>query len=210
MIDPEKLIESINKRCKNLFVNSIKLRPATGHHNITIYRIEGSSNALNRFEEPFNAVKVLNAFGDFWIYIQVKFISNEIFRDRKRVKEIHTNISISVFQGKEEDDEKHQLFRAEWDDFNNPDEVHSQPHWHITSSQALEKTFSEYSDNFDDGSFLSLLESEKNQVFDVKTIHFAMNGNWQNNDSHIHKILDEGKIVEWFIGVLMHIRTELE
>ena len=68
----------------------------------------------------------------------------------------------------------------------------------------------QYSNNFDNSDFISLLEKEKQKLFDVNKIHFAMNGNWQNNETHIHKITDEQQIVKWFQGILRHIRTELE
>ncbi|MDR3260680.1 MAG: hypothetical protein LBT78_02480, partial [Tannerella sp.] len=104
--------------------------------------------------------------------------------------------------------EKYQLFRAEWDDFNNPDEKHAQPHWHITSNQAIEKSLKEYSSY--DNDFSSILEQEKNKILDVRKIHFAMNGNWQNGDNHIHKMEDEQQIVKWLQGMLYYLRTELE
>ena len=156
------------------------------HHNITTYRLEGNSTALNRFEIPFDTVKVLKWFSNYWIFIEIRFISNEVVEERKKVKQIHTYISISVFQGEDNDLTKYQLFRAEWDDYDNHDEIHSQPHWHITSDQALEKTFDEYSSIFDNKDFISMLREEKKKVFDVKRIHFAMNGNWQNDETHIH------------------------
>jgi hypothetical protein len=210
MIEPQKLIDFINKDCKNLFLNNFILKPNSGHYNISRYRIEGTSNALNRFEIPFDSVKVLNWFDDFWLFLEVKFISLELIEGRKKSKQIHTYISLSIFQGKDSDDNKYQLFRAEWDDYNNVEEKHSQPHWHITSNQAIERTFEEYSNNFDNGDFISLLEEEKQKLFDVNKIHFAMNGNWQNGETHIHKINDEQQIVKWFQGILRHMRTELE
>jgi hypothetical protein len=97
-----------------------------------------------------------------------------------------------------------------YNDMNNINEKHSQPHWHITSSQAIEKTFEEYSNNFDNGDFISLLEKEKEKLVDVKKIHFAMNGNWQNNQPHIHKISDSQQVAKWLKGLLSHIRLELE
>ena len=175
------------------------------------YRLEGNSNAINRFEYLSNElVKVLHWFSDFWIFIEIRFISNEIVEKRKKVSQTNISISVSVFQGDDEKDMKYQLFRAEWDDFNNPEELHSQPHWHITSNQAIERTLLEYAVDFEKSDFVSMLEQEKEKVFDVNKIHFAMNGNWQNDQTNIHEIGDERKIVKWFRGMLKHIRTELE
>lgn len=201
------IVEKLNKECRILFVENFKLIPISGHYNIYLYRIEGNSNALNRYDsEP---VKVLKWFDKFWLFIEIKFIIEKTKIINKTSTTTHTNISLSVYEGEDNDDRKIQLFRAEWDDMNNINEIHSQPHWHLTSSQAIEKTFEEYSTHFDNGDFISLLEKEKEKLFDVKKIHFAMNGNWQNNQPHIHKIIDSEQVAKWLIGLLSHIRLEL-
>ena len=149
-------------------------------------------------------------FDKYWLFIEVKFIVEKSKKGQKLISVIHTNISISVYEGEDSDEIKTQLFRAEWDDFNNPNELHSQPHWHITSSQAVERTFEEYSNHFDNGNFVSLLEDQRAKLFDVKKIHFAMNGNWQANQSHIHTIQSSEQVSRWLKGLLNHIRIELE
>ena len=208
MVDFLGIVEKINKECQALFVENFKIVPFTGHHNIFVFRIEGSSYALNRFDsEP---VKVLRWFGKFWLFIEIKFIVEKSKTGNKLNKETHTNISLSIYEGEDYDEHKIQLFRAEWDDMNNPSERHPQPHWHITSSQAIEKTFEEYSNNFDNGDFISLLEEHKSKLFDVKKIHFSMNGNWQNNQTHVHGIDNSEKVANWIKGLFSHIRVELE
>ena len=160
------IVEKLNKECRILFVENFKLIPISGHYNIYLYRIEGNSNALNRYDsEP---VKVLKWFDKFWLFIEIKFIIEKTKIINKTSTTTHTNISLSVYEGEDNDDRKIQLFRAEWDDMNNINEIHSQPHWHLTSSQAIEKTFEEYSTHFDNGDFISLLEKEKEKLFDVK------------------------------------------
>ncbi|ULB35442.1 hypothetical protein [Proteiniphilum propionicum] len=208
MSDYLGIIKEINKECKVLFLENFKLVPEKGHHNIFVYKIEGSSIALNRYNsEP---VKVLKWFKNFWLYIEVKFIVKKSKQGNKTIETIHTNISISIYQGNDNDEMKIQLFRAEWDDMNDPNEKHSQPHWHITSSQAIEKTFEEYSVHLDNGEFISLLENVKAKIIDVKSIHFAMNGNWQEDQTHIHSIKSAVQISKWLRGFLHHIRIELE
>lgn len=202
------IVKGINKECKVLFVENFKLVPAKGHFNISVFKIEGNSFALNRYDsEP---VKVLKWFNDFWLYVEVKFIVEKSKQRNRQIETIHTNISISVYEGNDDDDIKIQLFRAEWDDMNDPNEKHSQPHWHITSSQAIERTFEEYSVQLDNGDFISLLEKEKAKIVDVKRIHFAMNGNWQGNQTHIHSIQSAEQVSAWLKGLLSHIRIELE
>lgn len=210
MVDSVKLVELVNKGCKDLFAKSFTLKPVSGHYNMSLFRNEGTSNALNRFELPSDTVRVINWFDRFWVYLQIKFIANEYVENRKKRKDIHTYISMSIFEGDDNDNQKNQLFRAEWDDYNNSEESHSQPHWHITANQAIEKTFEEYSLLFDNGDFINILQKEKSKLFNVNKIHFAMNGNWQSDETHIHKIDSEEKIVKWLQGMLGHLRVELE
>jgi hypothetical protein len=203
-MEPEKLIDSIKKNCKITINKTFDLIP-----NNTHYTIAGTSFAINKFEMPQQSVKVLRWFDDFWLFLEIKFFMENKEVKRKITSQTNTLISLSVFQGEDDDNEKYQLFRAEWDDYNNPDEKHAQPHWHITSSRAIENTFNKYADAFDKQDFLQLLETEKQKVFDVKKIHFAMNGNWHAGTNHIHQINDEQQIVNWLQGLLAHIRTEL-
>jgi len=205
-MNPDELITCINKGCKNTINTSFNLMLYHDYPNSRHYVIDGTSYAVNNQE----LVKVLNWFDDFWLFLEITFNLNKKSVGKKIELQKHTLISLSVFQGKDSDDRKCQLFRAEWDDYNNPNEKHAQPHWHITSSQAIENTFDEYANVFEEQDFLQVLESEKQKVFDVKKIHFAMNGDWQNNRTHVHKMESEQQIVRWLQGVLTHLRIELE
>jgi len=198
MLNANQLIKEINNKCKNYFQNShFELKPFP-KNNLFIYRIEGFSFALNRNKNNSEKIKVLHWFDDFWLFIEMRFIGNNTF------------ISLSIFQGNEYDEIKYQLFRAEWDDHNNPYEKHPQPHWHITSEYTIEENFKDFSNSFDEGSSFSTFETVKSKIIDVKNMHFAMNGNWQNGESHTHIIDDNNKIVKWFQGILNHLREELE
>lgn len=207
MIDFLGIIEKLNNELNVYFDDNFRLIYKKGHHDIYVYRIEGNSYALNR--EDDEPVKVLKWFNDIWLFFEIKFIVEKSKDGNKNIVKTHTNISLSVYQGDDYDEKKNQLFRAEWDDMNNPLEKHSQPHWHITSSQAIEKTFEEYSNHLDDGDFVSLLAVEKSKIIDVKRIHFAMNGNWYENQTHIHTIQNADQVSKWLKGLLSHIRTEL-
>jgi hypothetical protein len=224
-MDSRNLIYLINKECKKSVSPSFKLTTCNNHnHLLHHYVIEGTSFAVNRFDIPQEAVKVLKWFSNFWLFLEIKFLDEKKNRKGERKIETKTStfISLSVFQGQNADNEKYQLFRAEWDDYaiwdeseklnknNNSEKKHAQPHWHITSGLAIENTFREYAANLDDSDFISLLEDEKNKVFDVKKIHFAMNGDWANGNDHIHKMDDEQQIVNWLQGMLFHLRDELE
>lgn len=202
------IVKKINTECKILFNEHFELSQTPGHHNVRIYKIVGNSSALNRYDrEP---VKVLKWFNNFWLYVEVKFVVKKSRTRNRQIDTTLTNISLSVYEGEDNDEIKIQLFRAEWDDMNDNNEKHAQPHWHITSSQAIEKSFEEYSAHFDNGDFISLLEEEKSKIIDVKRIHFAINGNWQGNQDHIHPIQSAEQVSKWLKGLLSHIRYELE
>ncbi len=199
MLDIQIIIEKINKTCKIFFPEStFFLHPSST--NRYRFKITGNNTsvAINNYHNTSEEVNVIKWLDDFWIYIDIRF------------ENFNTFISLSVFQGEETDNIKHQLFRAEWDDYNNKEEKHPQPHWHITPNQVIEKTFEELVSIEDSDTFTSLLEEEKSKIIDVNQIHFAMNGNWINNESEIHPLNNEEKIVRWFQGLLSHLRTQLE
>lgn len=196
MLEKVKVISEINKSCKIFFTEStFFLRPSsTNRFNITG---DNSSKAINNHNNSSEEVNVIKWFSDFWVYIDIRFENKNTF------------ISLSIFQG-EQISCKHQLFRAEWDDYNNKEEKHSQPHWHITSNQVIEKTFEELAKIEDSDTFSSLLKEEKSKIIDINKIHFAMNGNWINNETDIHPLDNEEKIVRWFQGLLSHLKTQLD
>lgn len=202
----DNLISQINNKCRNSISSDFKLIKTNSLYNLS-YVIEGNGTALNRFDYPQERVKVLKWFDDVWLYIEIKAFGKT--KNRKiNIEKI--NISISVFQGDEYNEDKFQLFRAEWDDYNNTNEKHAQPHWHITTNQALENSFLKYSDTFEKQDYIDLLESEKKKVYEIKNMHFAMSGNWQEKPHFIHKIESEEQIVNWIQGLLGHVREELQ
>lgn len=204
MIDPKSLIENINKTCRYLFEeSSFYLHPITTNR----YKISGNvvSQAINFRQEVKDEVTVIKWFGDFWLYVEIDFIETKLDFIKR-----NCFISLSVFQGKNSVESKHQLFRAEWDDYNDNQDKHPQPHWHITANKALENTLEVLKDDEEAEGFMSVLNEEKSKLINVNDIHFAMIGNWINNETHIHKLDDETKIVKWFFGLLSHIKTELE
>ena len=209
-MNPEKLIGLLNESCKNTISKEFYLRKTDTPNNKLCYVLDGMSLAINRFDIPQEVVKVLHWFNDFWLYFVIQFEPQNKKEGRKTITETMIIISLSVFQGENSDNEKYQLFRAEWDDYNDTNQNHAQPHWHITSSQAIENSISKYTETFEQQDFISLLESEKQKIFDVKKIHFAINGDWDKGNTHIHKIENEQQVVNWVQGLLHHLRTELK
>jgi hypothetical protein len=194
------LIDSIEKNLKLFLGNTFALKERRALH----YTVNGQSLALNKFENPQELVKVYKWFNDFWLFLEVGFkkIEKETF--------LNTLITLSVFQGDDSDEEKYQLFRAEWDDYHKPEEKHAQPHWHITSSQAVENTLVKCAEIFGQQDFVQILENEKQKVLDVKKVHFAMNADWQTDGTHFHQMGNEKHVVKWLLGMLNYLRIELE
>lgn len=199
MFNVNKVIKEINKSCKNFFTEStFDLRLDRNNRFV----IAGVSKAINNYKNTQNEVDVIKWFDDFWLYIDISFEKSENSIP-------NAFISLSVFQGDYADNTKNQLFRAEWDNFDNND-IHPQPHWHIYSNHSFE-SFNEFvQKNDEDDGFVNIINEEKSKAIDLKKMHFAMNGNWDTNGSHIHKIRDENTIINWFPGLLGHIKSQLE
>ncbi len=200
MLEPVSVISAINTTCQQFFLaptSAFILSPSSTN----TYRLQGnasSSKAINNRKNNREEVTVIRWFEDYWLYVEITFVDQQTF------------ISISVFQGESSDHVKHQLFRAEWDDYNNEETDHPQPHWHITANQAIEKAFDEFASDSDAGGFGQLLAEERNKICDLNKMHFAMNANWINDDGDVHPLNDETKIRKWFQGLLAHLRWQLE
>lgn len=200
MSNSTELIELINKDCKSFFQHSFfRLEKySIQSHNSLFYRTQGTSTAINRIKSDSEEIKVLPWFDDIWFFMELRLIGGNTF------------ISISIFQGMESDPTKQQLFRAEWDDYNNQSDMHPQPHWHITSGHSIQENFKEYAAKNAENNSFATFERESTKSIDIKKMHFAMNGNWQNDGNHAHPIDDNIKIVRWLQGLLSHIRFEIE
>lgn len=193
-----QIIDTLNKFLKNYL--NLPFDPLASKQ-FGIFKIQGTSQAINFRGNDREETKVLPWFADFYIYIEVRFSKDYT----------HKMISLSIFQGQEIDNKKNQLFRAEWDDYNIDTESRPQPHWHITRDNAIYDNFSDvtnHSDEKEKGGFEYFEEIQK-EVFDTKDIHFAMSGNWQNKLFHVHKIDDATKVADWMEGLLEHIKYEL-
>jgi len=198
MINQRKLISEINKSCRIFFLESTFYLQISKANR---FELKGNnlSKAINNYKNFGSEVSVLKWFDDYWVYLEIRFEGKNSF------------ITISIFQGEASDDVKNQLFRAEWDDYNNPDEKHPQPHWHITSNQAIENTFTELiEDDKEEGFAALILNEEKSKIIDINRLHFPMNGNWMNDDGHIHLINNNSKMVKWFQGFFSAMREQLE
>lgn len=203
----EKLIEEIEKACSIHFLES-KFKFSKSSFFKFILKGDYLTYAVNHIRNSKSQVCVLHWFEDFWIYIDVSLI-------KKKEDFTETSISISIFQGDANDSIKTQLFRAEWDNYEN-NKVHPQPHWHIYPFKYDIKTYEDFEaynnlieESNKEGFESSIKNNKTNNIIDVRDFHFAMNGQWAENKNHIHKITNDSNIISWISGVLGHIKEQL-
>lgn len=194
-----EIIIGLNRFLKNYL--NLDYSPISSNE-LYVFKIQGISEAINFRRNEQEKVKVLPWFENFYLYLEVRFLSNYS----------HILISISLFQGEEYDIKKNQLFRAEWDDYNTEEESRPQPHWHVTRDNAIYNNFNEFTNHNDEQEKFGFESYDvvQSEVFDTKKIHFAMSSNWQNRVSAVHKIDDATKVVLWIEGLLEHIKYELK
>ncbi len=203
------IISKLNEIGRDSIDQSFSLIPKSQ----TLCIISGAnlSLAINNRKNEDQQIKVLNLRDDFWVYIGIEFI----YKKKKKKEFPNIFFSLSVFQGDFKDNYKTQLFRAEWDNFENFPENHAQPHWHIYPHKYTKKTH----DDFED--FIELQETDKDfntfvnndttkKIVDLKKFHFAMNGQWSEKKTDVHKISEENELIDWFSGILSHIKKELK
>ena len=199
-----KIIKELTKVGKDYFDNSFHFHQIA---NSFIAKSDFMSSAVNNKKNDAQKVNVLNLFDDLWFYIEVRYI----YKNGK--KKIIPNIffSLSVFQGEKSDEKKVQLFRAEWDNYDEPNDKHPQPHWHVYTKKedAITEDFEEKIRKEKD-TFNDFLESGKNKIINTDRFHFAMNGQWSDNKPDVHSVSVESDLINWFRGLLNHLKKELQ
>jgi hypothetical protein len=229
----EEIIKSVEKSIKPLFQNGIYFYPK--RFGKFISSGNDLSPAIDNYNNTPMEINVLKWFDDFWIYIEVNFFKIDIESEFKSKNKSGYNkedylsrvskqfikigkdyfgvrITLSIFEGNYNKEDKMQLFRAEWDYFDNKDE-HPQPHWHfypIKYHPLINDSFETYDESNKEKGFNSDLQNEEAQIIDLKNVHFAMNADWSVKGNHIHKINNKDIIVNWFQGILGHIKYQLE
>lgn len=214
-----QIIEDIKTACSDLFPN--KLFFLSLSDQTFVISGNNSSTALNNHNGNLYEINVQNWFENFWLYLEINFVQYPVESKFSRggnkkeyfellnnnflkIKDEYYNlfISLSIFQGGYNKEEKKQLFRAEWDNYEN-NEFHPQPHWHFYPKENKTIDFkAEDSTDF-------IVDDTKKEI-DLKRIHFAMNGEWAQNGEHIHKINSSKALVNWLSGALKHIKEQLE
>ena len=201
----EKTIKNLIKIGRNYFGESFSFTPK---NNVFYSSSNNQSNAINIRKNDRAPIKVVNWFDDIWVYIVMKFVPNP-----KKGAFPNTFFSLSVFQGDIDDKEKTQLFRAEWDNYPDNKNSHSQPHWHIYPHKYKMKVHQDFEDFLElsekDKDFLSFKKSDKDLI-EINQFHFAMNAQWSEKKSDIHTINEMSDLTSWFSGLLNHLKLELK
>lgn len=202
-----KLIDSISDAFRNYFENGLKFIIKDG-----AYVIEGTQSTINRFDDPIEEVKAKKWFDDIWLYIKIRLVWGD---EQKKVNHPAISISISFFL-ETATNCLDQLFRAEWDSYDNlSGSQHPQPHWHITSNLAMEKTLDDLKGNENELEdpcriFAELVEEEKKSLLNIHAMHFAMAGRWHETGDYNNDMCDEERIINWMKYLFTHVKTEIE
>ena len=209
----DKIISELNKIGKSYINNDFVFDTKESF----VYKNSGKnlSLAINLRKNESKQVKVINWFEDFWLYIEIRFIP---VGSKKKKSVPNIFFSLSVFQGVPENNEKTQLFRAEWDNYEEISDNHPQPHWHIYPhkySAQIHKDFEDFINlSKNDNDFEALLKQASDmkdiEIIDIKKFHFAMNGQWSDKELDVHTISSESDLTNWFAGILNHIKKELK
>ena len=223
-----KIVSKIEKIFNAYFLESmVKL----DQRKYGLYVLSGDflSKAISIIKNDREPINVLKWFDDFWIYFEIRFIPADITEYQENLitdvtenqenliqindKYYQINLSLSIFQGENSDLIKTQLFRAEWDNYDN-NVKHPQPHWHIYPFKYDYKTYQDFEafiEIKDEPGFEKFIESKaKQELIDISNLHFAMNGQWSINNGHIHVIENVTILFNWLNGLLNHIKEQLE
>ena len=208
MLNPISIITEICNVSKNYFPDSsFHLTPINIIQN-KFYKYystgSDSSKAINNKKNTLEEINVVKWFDDFWIYMVITF-------NQADKKTINTFFTLSVFEGSSQDNIKNQLFRAEWDTYND-NRFHPQPHWHFYSNGRLENLVKEFSELLteEETGFIDLINEEKFKGIDINKMHFAMSAHWDKENGHIHGITDGNELLNWYKGLMSHIKFQLE
>jgi len=204
MLNPKKIITDINRVSKSYFPeSSFYLEPKSFYK----YYSTGdyTSKAINHNKNSSEEINVVKWFDEFWIFIEISFNQSD-------KKTVNTFFSLSVFEGSSHEKSKIQLFRAEWDTYNN-NLFHPQPHWHFYSHDGIENLVKDFADviNTEQSDFIQLVNKDKSKGIEINKMHFAMSALWnQEIDGHIQSISKDSDLINWYQGLLSHIKTQLE
>jgi len=203
MLSPANVISAINKATQPFILDGGTSFSLIKHttRTLRLRMSDNTSTAYNSYGNDGESVNVIKWFANFWLFVEIQFLNPK-----------GTLISLSVFEGEETDTIKTQLFRAEWDDYEDGSKSHPQPHWHFLTNKLVENNAKEFAELLaeETETFAAFLDEEIGKVIDLSKFHFAMNGDWIKSKKHVHPIDDENVLANWFGGLLGYLKNELE
>lgn len=207
----DSIIKNLNQRLGGIVGTDFALDKVSESNVSRIFQTHGNALALNRLEDGTTGeVSVYNWFGEYYIFMEIKILYGVyIPQGKRKVRDRMEQISVSISVFKKISDFIIQIFRAEWDDYAEATDGHPQPHWHFTADTALSRTFKEYAQRCGDNGFMQIIAPKENDISELKEMHFAMNGQWAKQQSHIHKMESNSDLISWIGGVLDTIRKEI-
>ena len=132
MLSTENVISAINKATQPFILDggtSFSLARQK-NRSFRLQMSDNTSTAYNSYGNEGENVNVIKWFANFWLFVEINFLNPK-----------GIIISLSVFEGEEIDKFKTQLFRAEWDDYEDGNNSHPQPHWHFLTNKLVENNF---------------------------------------------------------------------
>ncbi|MEY8606214.1 MULTISPECIES: hypothetical protein [Bacteroidales] len=207
----DSIIRNLNQRLGGIVGTDFALDKVSESNASRIFQTHGNALALNRLEDGTTGeVSVYNWFGEYYIFMEIKILYGVyVPKGKRKVRDRMEQISVSISVFKKISDFIIQIFRAEWDDYAEATDGHPQPHWHFTADTALSRTFKEYAQRCGDNGFMQIIAPKENDISELKEMHFAMNGQWAKQQSHIHKMESDSDLISWIGGVLDTIRKEI-
>lgn len=56
---------------------------------------------------------------------------------------------------------------------------------------------------------MQIIAPKEKDISELKEMHFAMNGQWAKQQSHMHKMESDSDLINWIGGVLNTTRKEI-
>lgn len=208
----DSIIRDLNRRLGGIVGTGFVLNKVSESNMSRVFQTHGNDTALNRLEDgTFGEVCVYNWFGQYYLFMEIKILYGiHVPQGKRKARDRIEQISVSISVFKKISDFIIQIFRAEWDDYAESTGIHPQPHWHFTADTALSRTFTEYAQICGEVGFMQIIEPKKEDISELKEMHFAMNGQWAKQQSHMHKIESDSDLINWIGGVLDTIRKEID
>ena len=176
-----------------------------------LYELNGDGIECTNDFDNNRKVYLRHWFDKYWIYMCVKFKEVDLQEyTNNSQKKYNALISVSFFY--QQDATYKQLFRAEWDEYENI--THPQPHWHFTIVHPHQIMSWQDLNDVENNDFSELLAdngktySESVEIVNIplQNMHFAM----CQDINGVANEYTESNITSWVKLLFKNIRSELE